>query len=95
MDEERPDYLSYLLRLWRVRERGPPDGEPPDSGVSAWRASLQSPGTGERIGFRTLEELFAFLRGQTGTRQGSDAKRDVGPGVLREPGSGPKEIDGR
>jgi hypothetical protein len=64
MDEQRPDYLSYLLRLWRVRERGPPDGEP-----GLWRASLQIPESGERIGFRSLEELFAFLRRESGTAQ--------------------------
>ena len=32
MAKESPDYLSYLLRLWRV------DGE-----AGAWRASLESP----------------------------------------------------
>jgi hypothetical protein len=83
MDEERPDYLSYLLRLWRVREQEP----------EAWRASLQRPGSSERIGFRSLDELFAFLRRQTGTAQGWEAERDGGPGA-REPGPGPEEIDG-
>jgi hypothetical protein len=56
MTQNRPDYLSYLLRLWRVREEG----------QDAWRASLQHPGSGERVSFRTLEELFAFLRQETG-----------------------------
>jgi hypothetical protein len=49
-------YLSYLLRLWR--ERG--------SASIHWRASLQDPHSGERIGFAHLDELVAFLRGQTG-----------------------------
>jgi len=62
-----PDYVSYMLRLWRTRERGPPDWRSP-----VWRASLQSPQTGERVHFSTLDELFAFLRGQMGL--GSDAE---------------------
>lgn len=63
---ERPDYLSYLLRLWRVRDR---EGD-------VWRASLQHPGSGERVSFRTLEELFAFLRRETGAAQ--DVEKDGG-----------------
>lgn len=54
----QPDYLSYLLRLWRIR------GE-----TAAWRGSLESPLTGARLGFGSLDELFAFLREQTGTLQ--------------------------
>jgi hypothetical protein len=49
----RHDYLSYLLRLWRVGKE-----------EAAWRASLESPHTGERIGFASLDALFAFLRQQ-------------------------------
>ncbi len=45
---------SYLLRLWRTDELG---------GFS-WRASLEIPETGERIGFASLEELFAYLMEQ-------------------------------
>jgi hypothetical protein len=70
MEDERPDYLSYLLRLWRVRERGPP----------AWRASLQRPGSGERASFATLDDLFAYLREQTGVRsdaEHADSRKDV------------------
>ena len=42
---------SYLLRLWRTDEPG----------GSKWQASLEIPQTGERIGFASLEELFAYL----------------------------------
>jgi hypothetical protein len=66
MTRERPEYLSYLLRLWRVRE----------GGQDAWRASLQRPGSSERVSFRTLEELFAFLRRETGTAR--DGEEDEG-----------------
>jgi hypothetical protein len=54
-DKERPEYLSYLLRLWRV------SGE--DKAV--WRASLESPHTGERRGFGDLAGLFTFLEKET------------------------------
>ena len=48
---ECPHRYSYLLRLWRTDElRG-----------FHWQASLETPETGERIGFASLEELFAYL----------------------------------
>jgi hypothetical protein len=56
VSQERRDYLSYLLRLWRES-----DGE-----VPVWRASLRSSHTGETVGFASLEELFEFLQGQIG-----------------------------
>jgi hypothetical protein len=52
---EQADYFSYVLRLWQARE----DGE------TSWRASLQVVPEGERLGFASLEELFAYLRQQT------------------------------
>jgi len=52
--EER-DYVAYLLRLWR--EKG--------GRTTQWRASLQHPHSGERVGFANLEELFGFLRRKT------------------------------
>ena len=51
---EQPDYLSYLLRLWRVS-----DGEKP-----VWRALLKSSHTGQQVGFGSLEALFEFIREQ-------------------------------
>jgi hypothetical protein len=54
---ERPQrYLSYLLRLWRTAE----------DETAGWRASLEMPGTGERRGFASLEELFRWLQEQAG-----------------------------
>ncbi len=55
MHREQPDYLSYLLRLWRGS----------DEEEAVWRASLQSPHTGERRGFSSLAELFTFLENET------------------------------
>jgi hypothetical protein len=42
---------SYILRLWRVT----------GSEAVNWRASLEIPDTGKRIGFASLEQLFAYL----------------------------------
>jgi hypothetical protein len=53
---EARDYVAYLLRMWR--EKG---GE-----LTRWRASLQDPRSGERVGFAGLEELFVYLRRETG-----------------------------
>jgi hypothetical protein len=50
-------YLSYLLRLWQTGDRG----------EQVWRASLESPGTGERLGFASLKDLFSFLQAETET----------------------------
>ncbi len=52
-----PHYLSYLLRLWQGG----------DQEEQAWRASLESVGTGERRAFTSLDDLFNFLRAQTGS----------------------------
>jgi hypothetical protein len=55
MPKERPPYLSYLLRLWRI-----------SGGVRpVWRASLEHPHTGERKSFADLATLFAFLQQET------------------------------
>jgi len=54
--ERAGDYFAYLLRLWREK------GEQ----ASSWRASLQDPHSGEKLGFAHLDELVAFLRERTG-----------------------------
>jgi hypothetical protein len=66
----QPDYLSYLLRLWRVSEdQGVQGGD-----AANWRASLESPHSGERVGFAGLEELFDFLLQQTGLASDIDQR---------------------
>lgn len=53
---ERPlRYYTFILSLWE--EAGSESG---------WRCSLENPHTGERKGFRSIDELPAFLRGWTG-----------------------------
>jgi hypothetical protein len=61
-EEQEADYIAYLLRLWRMR----------GAGSAGWRASLASPDSGERHGFASLDDLFRFLRRQTGA--GSDTE---------------------
>lgn len=46
-DLKSAERFSYLLRLWRTNEQ--------------WRASLEVPGAGKRIGFVNIEQLFAYL----------------------------------
>ena len=67
MSQEQPVYLSYLLRLWSMRE----DGD------MVWRASLETALSGQRESFASLDDLFDFLRKQTvissdGTRARGD-----------------------
>jgi hypothetical protein len=52
-DPSRENNRLYLLRLWRAEPH-----------AECWRAVLQDPRTGQRIGFATLEQLFAFLMEQ-------------------------------
>jgi hypothetical protein len=93
MAKGRPDYLSYLLCLWQVNV----DGELHGMGEQAiWRASLESARTGERRSFASLDELFGFLREQTGERVGEMVKEqpDYVSYLLRlwREGSGEQEI---
>ena len=60
------DYISYLLRLWRVTV----------GGKVAWRASLEDPYTGERLGFAGFPDLLSYLEEQTG--QAPDPDQEEG-----------------
>ena len=61
MSDETHDYQAYLLRLWRTRSKG----------QWQWHASLESPHTGERQSFSSLEQLFAFLSERCSNREAS------------------------
>ncbi len=54
MNDEPDAYQTYVLRLWRARYKG----------RWQWRASIESPHTGERLAFAGLEQLFAYLSEQ-------------------------------
>jgi hypothetical protein len=62
-------YLSYMLRLWETNSE--------DEHI--WRASLERPGSGKRLGFASLEELFSFLKAET-KPAGLPQKQKRGPG---------------
>ncbi len=59
MGKDRPNYISYLLRLWRVSG----DDGPHRPGKAVWRASLEDPHTRERKVFATLDDLRAESAG--------------------------------
>ena len=46
--------LSFLLRLWPVKQNG----------SVIWRASLENPHTGDRRAFASLAALIDFLKEQ-------------------------------
>ncbi len=54
------NYRAYLLRLWRESDRDP------------WRATLEDPHTGERLGFAGIDRLVAYL-----TRQAREADAEA------------------
>ena len=63
MAKKQPDYLAYLVRLWRaneIRESRAPARKP------VWRVSIEDPHTHEQTGFASLEALFDFFREQIG-----------------------------
>lgn len=62
-----PHYWSYLLRLWGA-------GKGTDS---TCRASLENPMTGERRGFASLKDLFAFLQAQVDNWRAVSTDDDV------------------
>jgi hypothetical protein len=71
---EGTHYLSYLLRLWC--EGG--DKKPATSRKTVWRASLQDPHTGQRLGFGGPDELFAFLRSRMAALSGAELEKNEG-----------------
>ena len=62
------DRRSFLLRLWCTEEPG----------VSDWRASLEIPETGKRIGFASLEQLFAYLMDLSESHSDLQSTEDTG-----------------
>jgi len=60
-------YLSYMLRLWETS-----NGE-----KQIWRASLESPGSGQRRGFASLQSLIDYLEAQTKDLDEEDSEPDT------------------
>ena len=59
-------YLSYLLRLWQQGGGERPGGDA-HRDAPLWKASLERPQVGDRLGFASLADLFAFLENETGS----------------------------
>jgi len=68
-EHARPEYLSYLLRLWHTHSGGAP----------VWRVALEDPLTQEVVRFDNLPGLFAFLRTQTGAGMAEDPTATAPP----------------
>ena len=79
MSEEPPLYLAYMLRVWQAGR----------TGSLSWRVSLESPHTGERHTFTSLEALCAFLHERTG----QDAAAADGDGRAGAAGTGGQPRD--
>jgi hypothetical protein len=65
-DLEKP-YLSYLLRLWLVKNQT----------HCSWRCSLENVQTGERHGFANLDALCVFLSEKIAPLPEGDGANDV------------------
>ena len=65
---------SYLLRLWCTGE----------SGCREWRASLEDPHSGERVGFSNLEHLFAYLMEVAEASEGAKVSIDRAGAIPRD-----------
>ena len=72
-NEKRPpsleNYQAYLIRIWQ------------DGRQAVWRASAQAVQNGAVVRFASLEELFAFLKGQTAlaNNKSSDERLEENP----------------
>lgn len=61
---QTPQHFSFVLRLWQSGEVG----------GSSWQASLENPDSRKRVGFTSLEQLFAYLMDIS---DGHDDKPDI------------------
>ncbi len=68
VNPSRPDYHSYLLRLWW------------DAAQKAWRASLQSTATEQIYHFPSVEALVAFLAARLAVAGDDAAAIETGNG---------------
>ena len=69
MSEHERRYISYLLRLWQTED---------DKGL-VWRASLECPHSGERRGFSSLVDLYAYLEREMMENEQQQAPPGEGP----------------
>jgi hypothetical protein len=70
-DLEAPGRVAYLLHLW--------------CSAGQWRASLENLETGKRLGFASLEQLFAYLmdssEGKANKHSTTEEEETAGKGI--------------
>lgn len=65
MKQKRPNYHSYLIRLWRSS----------DDETASWHIMLENPHTRERHSFATLGDMLAYLQQVLANSQFDDSRR--------------------
>jgi hypothetical protein len=83
MGDPTPTYLSYLIRLW----------EADVDGRKVWRASAESPHTGERHAFADLSLLVGFLEEQTFYRSQETEASESGIEVASGKAGADRQLD--
>jgi hypothetical protein len=70
MPPPKPDYTSFLLRLWR--DAGPERGG--RAGEEGWLVQIEHIPSGEKRYFSSLEGCFAFIRAQAASASAEPGK---------------------
>lgn len=78
MNPDGEEYHAFILRLWRVTEKGQP----------VWRAALEESGNTKQRFFASLQNLFEFLLDYTN----SPLAYTVSHRLVEEAGSHAKQI---
>jgi hypothetical protein len=65
MEDKKPDYRSFMLRLWIEKTNG-----------EKWRYSLEDTHTGKRKGFASVDKLIAYLEEITNESQNSSNRTE-------------------
>lgn len=60
MNKSRPEYTSFLVRLWRE----PPASAGQQANYDEWLAQVEHIPSGEQRYFTSLDDLFAFIQAQ-------------------------------
>jgi hypothetical protein len=66
--EEPTTYASFLVRLWRTGEAGPPEAS------GDWQGEVEHIQSSQRWTFDTLDELLRVLRRQLGAAEEGKSK---------------------
>ena len=79
------EYTSFLIRLWRE----PPASVAPEAAGREWLVQVEHIPSGEKVYLASLEELFAYIRGQLpGQHAGKSAGEWRSPSATLRAGRG-------